>query len=92
MLILDSTGQLLYDKYREAELMDILGIQSMDEVAIIPWRPPTIPPDEASYVFLKYRDPKVPTVISFDFFLMSTESIPIITASETPSTYPFRTY
>ena len=51
MQILDSTGQLLYDKSREAELMDILGIQSMDEVGIIPWRPPTTSPAEASYVF-----------------------------------------
>ena len=39
MTILDMTSQLLYDKKREAELMDILGIQSMDEVTIIPWRP-----------------------------------------------------
>ena len=30
MTILDMTSQLLYDKKREAELMDILGIQSMD--------------------------------------------------------------
>ena len=67
MEILNSTGQLLYDKSRETELMDILGIESMDEVAIIPWRPPTTRPKEASYVFLKYYDIEFNTV-SFDFF------------------------
>ena len=40
MRIWDGTEQLLYDASRERELMDILGIQSMDEVTIIPWRPP----------------------------------------------------
>ena len=44
MRIFDATNQILYDHSREAELMDILGIQSMDEVTIIPWRPPTTPP------------------------------------------------
>lgn len=67
MTILDMTSQLIYDKSREAELMDILGIQSMDEVTIIPWRPPTTPPAEASYVFVKYREPHFED-ISFDFF------------------------
>ena len=52
MTILDSTNELLYDKSREAELMDILGIQSMDEVTIIPWRQPTTPPRDCSYVIL----------------------------------------
>lgn len=33
MRIWDGTEQLLYDASRERELMDILGIQSMDEVA-----------------------------------------------------------
>ena len=56
MTILDSSNELLYDKILEAELMDILGIQSMDEVTIIPWRPPATPPRNCSYVFLKYYD------------------------------------
>ena len=67
MTILDMTSQLLYDKKREAELMDILGIQSMDEVTIIPWRPPATPPEEASYVFVQSREPHFDD-ISFDFF------------------------
>lgn len=33
MRIWNGTEQLLYDAGRERELMDILGIQSMDEVA-----------------------------------------------------------
>lgn len=66
MTIIDTTNQLLYDKKREAELMDILGIQSMDEVSIIPWRPPTTHPREASYVFVKYYEPF--DDISFDLF------------------------
>lgn len=36
MRIWAGTEQLLYDANRERELMDILGIQSMDEVTIIP--------------------------------------------------------
>ncbi len=40
MTILNITNQFLYDKKREAELMEILDIQSMDEVTIVPWRPP----------------------------------------------------
>ena len=56
MTILDSSNELLYDKSREAELMDILGIQSMDEVTIIPWRKPETPPRDGSYVFLKSYD------------------------------------
>ena len=57
MTILDSTNELMYDKSREAELMDILGIRSMDEVTIIPWRLPATPPRDGSYVFVKYYDP-----------------------------------
>ena len=56
MTMLDSSNELLYDKNREAELMDILGIQSMDEVTIIPWRLPATPPRDGSYVLLKYCD------------------------------------
>ena len=56
MTILDSTNELVYDKSREAELMDILGIQRMDEVTIIPWRSPATPPRDGSYVLLKYSD------------------------------------
>ena len=67
MTILDSTNELLYDKSREAELMDILGIQSMDEVTIIPWRQPTTPPRDCSYVILKYCDRGF-REISFDYF------------------------
>lgn len=67
MTILDMTSQLIYDKKREVELMEILGIQSMDEVTIIPWRPPTTPPEETSYVFVKYHEPQFNDV-SFDFF------------------------
>ena len=40
MRIWNGTEQLLYDANRERELMDILGIQSMGEVTIIPWRSP----------------------------------------------------
>lgn len=57
MTILDSTNELLYDRSREAELMDILGIQSMDEVSILPWRSPKTPPMDNSYVFVKYAVP-----------------------------------
>lgn len=67
MTIFDATNQLLYDHSREAELMEILGIQSMDEVTIIPWRPPTAPPMDASYVFVKYYDLEF-DLIAFDFF------------------------
>lgn len=67
MTILDSTNELVYDKSREAELMDILGIQSMDEVTIIPWRKPTTPPRDGSYVFLKYYDPYFHEIV-VDFF------------------------
>ena len=67
MTILDSSNELLYDKSREAELMDILGIQSMDEVTIIPWRQPATPPRDGSSVFLKYFDPYF-REISFDYF------------------------
>ena len=67
MTILDSSNELLYDKSREAELMDILGIQSMDEVTIIPWRHPATPPRDGSYVFLKYYDPYFHEV-SFEYF------------------------
>ncbi len=67
MRIFDATNQILYDHSREAELMDILGIQSMDEVTIIPWRPPTTPPMEATYVFVKYHDLTF-NLVSFDFF------------------------
>ena len=67
MTILDSTNELVYDKSREAELMGILGIQSMDEVTIIPWRQPTTPPRDGSYVFVKYRDPYFHE-IAIDFF------------------------
>lgn len=57
MTILDSSNELLYDKSRETELMDILGVESMDEVSIIPWRSPETPPREGSYVFVKYSVP-----------------------------------
>ena len=67
MTILDSSNELLYDKSREAELMDILGGQSMDEVTIIPWRKPETPPRDGSYVFLKYYDPYLREV-SFEYF------------------------
>ena len=67
MTILDSTNELMYDKSRETELMDILGIQSMDEVTIIPWRRPSTPPRDGSYVFLKYYDPYFHE-ISLEFF------------------------
>ena len=67
MTILDSSNELLYDKSREAELMDILGIQSMDEVTIIPWRPPATPPRNCSYVLLKYYDSHL-CEIAFDYF------------------------
>ena len=67
MMIWKSTNQLLYDHRREAELMEILRIQNMDEVSIIPWRPPATPPQEASYIFVKYYEP-VFNDISFDFF------------------------
>ena len=67
MTILDSSNELLYDKNREAELMDILGIHSMDEVTIIPWRQPTTPPRDCSYVLLKYYDSHF-REISFDYF------------------------
>ena len=53
MKILDHSNELLYDKSREAELMDILGIQSMDEVSILPWRSPETPPVEGTCVFVK---------------------------------------
>ena len=67
MTILDDTNELVYDKTRETELMDILGIQSMDEVTIIPWRSPETPPRDGSYVFLKYYDPYFQE-ISSEFF------------------------
>ena len=67
MRIWDGTEQLLYDAIREQELMDILGLQSMDEVTIIPWRSPDTPPQNARYVLLKFYDP-VMDEISFDFF------------------------
>ncbi len=57
MKILDHSNELLYDKSREAELMDILGIQSMDEVSILPWRSPETPPVEGTCVFVKYSVP-----------------------------------
>ena len=44
MRIWNGTEQLLYDANRERELMDILGIQSMGEVTIIPpTRRPGVP-------------------------------------------------
>lgn len=67
MRIWNSTEQLLYDTSRERELMDILGIQSMDEVTIIPWRSPDTPPQDARYVLLKFYDP-VMDEVAFDFF------------------------
>lgn len=67
MRIWDGTEQLLYDANRERELMDILGIQSMDEVTIIPWRSPDTPPQNARYVLLKFYDP-VMDEIAFDIF------------------------
>lgn len=67
MRIWDGTEQLLYDASRERELMDILGIQSMDEVTIIPWRSPSTPPQNARYVLLKFYDP-VMDEIAFDMF------------------------
>lgn len=67
MRIWNGTEQLLYDASRERELMDILGIQSMDEVTIIPWRSPGTPPQDARYVLLKFYDP-VMDEIAFDFF------------------------
>ena len=67
MTILDSSNELMYDKSQEAELMDILGVRSMDEVTIIPWRQPATPPRDGSYVVLKYYDRKFHE-ISFDFF------------------------
>lgn len=67
MQIWDGTEQLLYDASREQELKDILGIQSMDEVTIIPWRSPDTPPQNARYVLLKFYDP-VMDEIAFDMF------------------------
>ena len=67
MTILDSSNELVYDKSREAELMDILGVRSMDEVTIIPWRQPSTPPRDGSYVVLKYYDRKFHE-ISVDYF------------------------
>lgn len=67
MRIWNGTEQLLYDASRERELMDILGIQSMDEVTIIPWRSPDTPPRDARYVLLKFYDP-VMDETAFDFF------------------------
>ena len=67
MRIWNGTEQLLYDASRERELMDILGIQSMDEVTIIPWRSPSTPPQNARYVLLKFYDP-VMDEIAFDMF------------------------
>ena len=67
MRILDNTAQLLYDANREHELIDILGIQSMDEVTIIPWHSPDTPPQDARYVLLKFYDP-VMDEVAFDFF------------------------
>ena len=67
MRIWDGTEQLLYDASREQELMDILGIQSMDEVTIIPWRSPDTPPQDARYVLLKFYDP-VMDEVAFDMF------------------------
>ena len=67
MTILDSSNELMYDKSREAEVMDILGIRSMDEVTIIPWRQPETPPRDGSYVFLKYYDPYFREV-TFEYF------------------------
>ena len=67
MRIWNGTEQLLYDASRERELMDILGVQSMDEVTIIPWRPPGTLPQDARYVLLKFYDP-VMDEIAFDFF------------------------
>ena len=67
MRIWDGTEQLLYDANRERELMDILGIQSMDEVTIIPWRSPDTPPEDARYVLVKFYDPFMDE-IAFDFF------------------------
>ncbi len=67
MRILNGTEQLLYDASREQELMDILGIQSMDEVTIIPWRSPDTPPQDARYVLLKFYDP-VMDEAAFDMF------------------------
>lgn len=67
MRIWNGTEQLLYDASRERELMDILGIQSMDEVTIIPWRSPDTPPQNARYVLLKFYDP-VMDEVAFDFF------------------------
>jgi len=52
---------------RERELMDILGIESMDEVTIIPWRSPDTPPQNARYVLLKFYDP-VMDEVAFGFF------------------------
>ena len=75
MRIWNGTEQLLYDASRERELMDILGIQSMDEVTIIPWRSPDTPPQDARYVLLKFYDP-VMDEVALDFFLMKTVSIP----------------
>ena len=67
MRIWNGTEQLLYDASREQELMDILGIESMDEVTIIPWRSPDTPPENARYVLLKFYDP-VMNEVAFDFF------------------------
>lgn len=67
MRIWNGTEQLLYDASRERELMDILGIQSMDEVTIIPWRSPDTPPEDARYVLLKFYDP-VMDEVAFDLF------------------------
>ena len=67
MRIWDGTEQLLYDASRERELMDILGIQSMDEVTIIPWRSPGTPPQDGRYVLLKFYDP-VMDEVAFDMF------------------------
>lgn len=87
MRIWNGTEQLLYDASRERELMDILGIQSMDEVTIIPWRPPDTPPQDARYVLLKFYDP-VMDEIAFDFFPMKTAFIPIKLGMAHGSTFP----
>ena len=51
-----------YDKSREAELLDILGIQSMDEVTIIRWQSPGVPPEADRYVLVKYYAPDIDEV------------------------------
>ena len=52
----------MYDKSREAQLMDILGIQSMDEVTIIRWQPPGMRPEAERYVLVKYYAPDIDEV------------------------------